>query len=334
MKSPITGKEMKLTYEWKTISFRKESFNIKYQYYECEDSGEHFTTTDLDELNMRLLHNLYRVKHHIPSTEEIREIRESYDLSAARMSDILGFGPNTYRLYESGDVPSIPNANLIKTARSPRSFRVLMSEWVTEDAKAKQSLLSKIDRMIDAQKKKRFEIDFSNYLMGETNPNEYSGFRKPSLERLTEMVVFFAHKVPSYKTKMNKLLFYADFSNFRACGSSMSGAYYKAIPYGPVPRSFESIFEKLAKEDEIDCIYDFLPGGNQIDKLIGREDRPFNPEVFKPEELDILQRVADRFQSVSTGDIVNLSHEELGWIENQETKSQINYHYAFDLKAI
>lgn len=334
MKSPITGKEMKLTYEWKTISFRKENFDIKYQFYLCEDSGEHFTTTELDELNIGLVHNLYRVKHHIPSVEEIREIKESYGLSAARMSNILGFGPNTYRLYESGDVPSIPNANLIKTARSPRSFRDLVSEWLTDDLKAKQELLGKLGRMIDAQKKKRFEIELVNYLMGNTSPDEYSGFRKPSLEKLTEMVVFFAHKVPSYKTKMNKLLFYADFDCFRSNGHSMSGTRYNAIPYGPVPDSFQSIFEKLAKEDVIDCFYQDLQNGSQIEELIGREDRPFNPEIFKPEELEILHKVAAHFQNVSTKNIVDLSHEEPGWIENQESKGYINYHYAFDLKGI
>jgi putative zinc finger/helix-turn-helix YgiT family protein len=334
MKSPITGKEMMLTYEWKTITFRKESFDIKYQFYLCEDSGEHFTTTELDELNMKLVHNLYRVKHHIPSVEEIHETRVSYGLSAARMSEILGFGPNTYRLYESGDVPSIPNANLIKTARSPHSFRDLVYGWLTGDANTKHLLLHKADRMIDAQKKKRFEIDFSNYLMGVTLPDEYSGFRKPSLEKLTEMVVFFAHKISSYKTKMNKLLFYADFACFRSFGHSVSGTRYNAIPYGPVPDRYESIFEKLTNEDVIDCIYEELPKGSQREELKGREDRPFNPEVFKEEELEILHKVAARFQNITTKAIVDLSHEEPGWIENLGSKGHINYHYAFDLKGI
>lgn len=65
--------------------------------------------------------------------------------------------------------------------------------------------------------------------------SEFSGFRKPSFERLSEMVVFFSHTLPSYKTKMNKLLFYADFLAFRESGLSISVATCKAIPYGPVP---------------------------------------------------------------------------------------------------
>lgn len=58
MNSPITGKEMKLSCEWHTIPSFKEVFEIPYQFYVCEDSGEQFTTTELDELNMKRLHIL------------------------------------------------------------------------------------------------------------------------------------------------------------------------------------------------------------------------------------------------------------------------------------
>lgn len=71
--------------------------------------------------------------------------------------------------------------------------------------------------------------------MEESNMSEFSGFRKPSFEILSEMVVFFSHTLPSYNTKMNKLLFYADFLAFRESGLSISVATCKAIPYGPVP---------------------------------------------------------------------------------------------------
>jgi hypothetical protein len=37
--------------------------------------------------------------------------------------------------------------------------------------------------------------------------DEYTRHRKPNLERLTEMVVFFTEGLPPWKTKMNKLLF-------------------------------------------------------------------------------------------------------------------------------
>ncbi len=57
MKSPITGKEMKLTKELRSMDFRKETFEIIFHSYKCEDSGEQFTTTSLDEVNLNQLAN-------------------------------------------------------------------------------------------------------------------------------------------------------------------------------------------------------------------------------------------------------------------------------------
>mgnify|MGYP006186722077 CR=1 FL=1 len=68
--------------EVQTLNFRKEVFTIKQRFYLCEYSGERFTSTQLDELNLSLVYNAYRAKHHILSPEEIKETREKYGLSA------------------------------------------------------------------------------------------------------------------------------------------------------------------------------------------------------------------------------------------------------------
>ena len=43
---------MKLYNEKRLISFKDKIFEINFHYYKCEDSGEQFTTTPLDELNL------------------------------------------------------------------------------------------------------------------------------------------------------------------------------------------------------------------------------------------------------------------------------------------
>lgn len=323
---------MTLTYEWRTIPFRKEEFEIPYRFYRCEDTGEQFTTTELDEWNMRELHNQYRAKHQIPQPEEIKSIRDQYDLSAVRMGEILGFGPNTYGLYEKGEVPSLPNANLLKIARDPEKFRLLAVGWATDASSAKQTLLRKIEHL--TEREDQMFMNFEDYVMGSKTKDKYTGFVTPDLNKLTEMVVYFAHESPCYKTKMNKLLFYADFKSFQSTGYPISGARYKAIPYGPVPNKFETLYEKLATDDVIDSFYEKLENGSQKDYLKGREDRPFDAQYFSVEELKILKTVADTFRDYSPTKIVGISHKELGWIANQETKGLISYHYALDLKAL
>ena len=63
MRSPITGKEMVLVTENRTMTFRKEAFEIVFHSYKCVDSGESFTTTELDNINLDQLYDQYRAKH-------------------------------------------------------------------------------------------------------------------------------------------------------------------------------------------------------------------------------------------------------------------------------
>ena len=52
MKSPLTGKEMKLMSEPSTLNYRGKQYNVNHHFYLCELSNEQFTTTELDEQNL------------------------------------------------------------------------------------------------------------------------------------------------------------------------------------------------------------------------------------------------------------------------------------------
>jgi hypothetical protein len=55
MKSPLTGKEMKLMSEPSTLNYRGKQYNVNHHFYLCELSNEQFTTTELDEQNLQEL---------------------------------------------------------------------------------------------------------------------------------------------------------------------------------------------------------------------------------------------------------------------------------------
>lgn len=90
MKSPFTGGNVALQQENSELMFRKEKFQYVHLYYQCEDTKERFTTTEIDELNLSQVYNQYRVKYGIPFPDEIKRIRQMYELSASKMSEILG----------------------------------------------------------------------------------------------------------------------------------------------------------------------------------------------------------------------------------------------------
>ena len=332
MKSPITGKEMILTKEKRSMDFRKEKFEIVFHYLKCEDSGEQFTIEDLDDLNINQVYNQYRDLHNIPFPDEIIRIREKYGVPANKMSEILGFGVNTYRQYESGEIPSVANARLIQMVDDPKKFLDMVGLCDTLDEKSKIKYVKAAQVLIE--ERKRINFNFKDYLLGNHLADIYSGYRNPSLEKFTEMVVYFSEKVSPFKTKMNKLLFYADFLMFKQSCFSISGVRYKAINMGPVPNNFESIFEYLANKDEIDIFYTQFPQGYIGEQFKARIDRSFNGDLFSKSELDLLERVSNTFKTTNTNDIVELTHLEDAWRKNEKDKSIISYQYAFELKQI
>jgi putative zinc finger/helix-turn-helix YgiT family protein len=334
MKSPITGKEMVLKNEPRKLSFRKEEFIIRYHYYLCKDTREQFTTTEIDELNMTQLYNQYREKYNLPFPEEIVSIREKYNLPVTKMSEILGFGVNSYRNYENGEVPSQANARLIQLADDPKKFKDLVKLSGSLDTKTMQKLLDKIDRMIEEEDRLLISFDVNDYLLDGKRSDEYTGYRRSDLSKLTEMVVYFTERLEPRKVMLNKLLFYADFLCFKRTGYSMSGARYRAINMGPVLNKYDSIFEYMEDQKDVDVVRTQYQDniGEQFKQHKGRR---FDEEKFDEIELAILKEVSNQFLNTSTNSIKELSHRERAWKENEKERKIISYKdYAFDIVGI
>ena len=60
MKSPITGKEMTLKSELRTVHYKSKDVTYKHTFY--FDGTESFTTTELDEQNMKEMKRQYGKK--------------------------------------------------------------------------------------------------------------------------------------------------------------------------------------------------------------------------------------------------------------------------------
>jgi DNA-binding transcriptional regulator YiaG len=333
MKSPITGKPMQLSQQSKTLVFRKENFEVVHHYYACADSGEQFTTAALDEINTTQLYNQYREKHHILFAEAIKNIRLQYNVPAIKMSEILGFGANSYRLYEDGEMPSESNAKLIQMVNDPVKFLELVNMCDTLDAKTKEKYSKQAHQLL-LEKKQNNNAEWILYLLGNTNADIYSGYKIPSLEKFAEMVKYFSEKMKPYKTKLNKVLWYADFLMFKQSCFSISGMRYKAINMGPVPNNFNSIFEYLSNERQIAIKYTNFEDGNTGEQFLNVKDAPFNANIFTDSELKVMQQIAAKFKTTSTNSIIEQSHLEKAWKENEKSKNMISYNYAFQLSQI
>ncbi|HEX5170798.1 MAG TPA: type II toxin-antitoxin system antitoxin SocA domain-containing protein [Cyclobacteriaceae bacterium] len=333
MKSPITGKEMVMKQEIIETEFRKEKFEVIYHYYLCEDSGEKFEDERLAQLNLNQVYNQHRKRFNLPFPEEITKLRELYGLKASKMSEILGFGINVYRNYENGEIPNSSNARLIQLAQDPKEFKKLVDLSVVLTTKEKEKVLSKVNELI--LKDEFINFDLQNYLMGNLAPDEDTGYRVPNLEKFSEMVIFFTELLQPYKTRLNKLLFYADFCHFKLYGVSISGCRYRAIDKGPVPFNYRSLFDFLANNNYVDIYQTEFPDGKTWEQFKIHNDRRCNSEIFSESEMEVLKMVAKKFEKTYSEDIVKQSHEEEAWKKNYDNgKKIVSYIDGFRLLNI
>jgi putative zinc finger/helix-turn-helix YgiT family protein len=324
MKSPFTGKEMKLIKEKMALPYRKDQFEILYHTFECVDTNERFTNDELDLINTNQVYNSYREKYGIPFSEEIQAIREKYEVSAKKMSEILGFGSNAYRLYESGEIPSVSNGRLIASIKEPEEFRrqiKFSSHLLKENEMTK--LLKIVDHLI--------QESWSSWRKSNQNleVSEVNGFKMFNLEKVA-YALDYLKTLGLFKTKVNKFLFYLDFLSFQKQGSSMFGLTYKAITHGPVPINYEELYDQLYFNNFIDL--QELPTHEFIQKIVPKIE--FDGNLFNEAELEILNKVVSRFENLNTQEVVNISHDEDAWLDNHTNRNLISYKkYAFDLKA-
>ena len=314
------------------FKFRKEEFKIWYHYFECTSTQEAFTNSELDEINMNQVYNQYREKYGIPFPAEITRIREKYTISASKISEILGLGTNIYRLYENGEMPSVSNGRLISTIEKPLAFlqqveasnHFLTSKEITK-------FTAHVRKMQEQENKDPWSYIFEEKIFVDHRPSEYNGYRSPDLSKIAKVITYFSNELETYKTKVNKLLFYADFLMYKRTAHSMTGITYKAIPYGPVPAEYDKMYIKLCDDEMINIKPIAFSDGNYGEKIIGKEN---DMEDFSKIEQEVLLEVLKQFKNSTTKEVVDISHEEPAWIENEPSREKISYQkYAFDLKA-
>ena len=332
MLSPITGKEMKLLIKESTLAIRKESFPVMYHVWQCEDTGEEFEDSNMMETNLRQAADQYRCKHNLPFPEEIREIREQYGISAAKMSEVLRFGINQYKQYEGGELPSESNASLIFLAHHPKGFCQLVELSGLESAE-KDRLIKKAEELLERNNHWREQEWMVQHLMGPSRPDVERGFRQPNPYRLGAMTRFFADRTPVFKTQMNKMLFYADFIHFKRHGRSISGSKYRAIEMGPVPNNFDGLFQFAENEGFVRIEHHEYPNGSIGSKFLpGKEIHIAH--YLNESEIAVLGDVSDRFRDTKSQEIIQISHEENAWLKNAANRSLISYLDAYSLKAM
>lgn len=328
MRSPFTGGETVLVTETRKAVFRKEEYEYTYLCYQCVDTKETFTTTQMDMFNTAQIYNSYRSEHGIPYPDEIKDIRNRYGLSASKMSKILGFGDNQYRLYENGEIPNIANGRVLKAIQSARTFETFVD---AARGVLQEEEYSKIKKRLEEYDEQSYTDSFiCNLIYGGHERSKYNGYAMQSVSKLKNVVLFFIEKFKGvFVTQMNKLLFYTDFLSYRENGQAITGLSFKAIQYGPVPNRWDRVYSLI---DDVYQIEVENKNGNIGNKLVS--EISCDMSSFTNEQLTILEKVYNTFKDDTPASISKKSHDEIAWIENNDTHSFIDFKYAFYLETI
>ena len=158
----------------------------------------------------------------------------------------------------------------------------------------------------------------------------FSGNRALSADRLAAMMGYFASKgIELYKTKLNKLLFYADLTGYYLTGRGLSGAQYVNLPYGPVPDRFEDMISHAASLGTVE------PMGTSEKQSPARiiKAGPEMLDVLDDSDRRVLDWVVETYGSLSSSEITNLSHEEKAYKDTRPGE-RIAYAYAQFLRKL
>jgi len=258
--------------------------------------------------------------------EAIREIRKKYGLTQGELAGLLGWGVATLSRYENGALQSSAHDRLLALATEPRNLLKLVDatpDALTEEKRQhlKQLLAATISRELSF--KRIYEDRFGAY-----EPDAFSGYKRLDLSKLFNAILYFCRGQHIPTTKVNKLLFYADFKHFKEYTVAITGARYARMPFGPAPDNYSYYFATLQEENAIEVeeiIFD--QGAGEYFRSLRDPDL----SIFTDGELKILAVVKENLKDFTARAISDMSHQEKGYIDTP-MGHPISYEYADELK--
>lgn len=140
--------------------------------------------------------------------------------------------------------------------------------------------------------------------------------------KLGELIVYIAAKCEGDAnfgaTKLNKILFFADFSAFAQRGESITGQEYMRLSHGPVPRRLLPVQNRLISAGV--CVSASRSHfGRPQKRLLATRDADLSE--FSGTEIAIVDDIIDQVRHLSATEISEISHRFDGWklAADQET---------------
>ena len=149
-------------------------------------------------------------------------------------------------------------------------------------------------------------------------------------DKFSELVLYIAQQSegdPRFgATKLNKLLFYADFGCYRLLGAPITGATYRHLQAGPAPKQLLETRSFLVDSDAAEIVT--RPYFAVMQTRVVPKRKPNISGVLSDEELSIVNDVINEFWQYNGQQISERSHREWPWLVTKDME-EIPYHTAW-----
>lgn len=326
---PSCQKESELTpiHRVENLSIKGENISVDVKFFVCTECNEEFDDPDPEYDPLALAYQEYRKRKGMVQPQDIRAFREKYEITQRELSELLGFGGATLSRYENGALQDQTHDTILHLVIfSPENLLDMIKNRQDIFGPEKQNAL--MTQLKDEISRSRVIREIS-WRPEYRNRNIFNGFREIDIDRLINAVKVFCFQTRVYKTKLNKLLFYADFKHFKQYGTSITGLCYAHLPHGPVPEQYDLLFQRLTEIDpsltieedlELDCSAELFHCSTSPDT-----------NLFILTELEVLFQVRDYFKQYTAKRIRNFSHEEPGYKQTRHL-DLISYDFAKNLQ--
>ncbi len=133
--------------------------------------------------------------------------------------------------------------------------------------------------------------------------------------KFTELVLYVAQRLRGDRaggaTKLNKVVFFAEFTHLRRHQAVISGCEFQKLAHGPAPRQLVPVRQRLIDAGDAELVSeDFL--GRPQHRLIPRRDADVS--VFTAVERASIDDVLAQLADMTGTQVSELSHQEPGWL--------------------
>ena len=296
--------------------YKDIKFEVELEYYFDDFLKEYYVDVTLGNENLRRIRNAYRKIKGLLTDNEIKEIRNKYDLSQRDFAVSLGLGEVTITRYESKTVQDIAQDKLIRESSNPLKFieylKLNKDKFIEINGEKKyKELYSKCIELGN-----RIDFVINQYNLEDRGNEEFSNNKFKSVLKYIKS----KRKILT-KTVLAKLLWYIDFLSYKINKKSMTGLVYMSMPYGAYPKQYDKLLsdENIKIEEswlnehvcyfikDIDCIQKLNDG-----------------------EVEIIDFILNKFKDFNSKQLVDYMHKEKAYIETNKFEV-IPYFYSSEI---